>query len=301
MNCEACSGETPYCHDSGSYESHCAECQDDNDCEGESKCNEMGFCSTESMVLIPSGSFWMGSPTDEPDRNTDEKLHYVQLTRSFYMGKYEVTQKEFKDVMGYNPSSFSSCGDTCPVEKVDWHQALDYANKLSGLEGFEQCFDCSGSGTSVTCSLKAKFVTPYECKGYRLPTESEWEYAARAGTGTPFYNGDYTTENIDAIGWYSGNSGNKTHSVGQKLSNAWGLYDMSGNVWEWTMDWYGTYPTGTEASPSVNPYSTGSDLNRILRGGSWDYYAVRCRSAYRLKYAVSNNYYAVGLRIVRTK
>jgi formylglycine-generating enzyme required for sulfatase activity len=261
----------------------------------------MGFCSTESMVLIPSGSFWMGSPTDEPDRESDETLHFVQLTRSFYMGKYEVTQKEFKDVMGYNPSYFSSCGDNCPVEKAKGMEAINYVNELSKLEGFEQCFDCSGSGTSVTCSLKAKFATPYECKGYRLPTESEWEYAARAGTSTPFYNGDYTTENIDAIGWYNGNSDDKTHSVGQKLPNSLGLYDMSGNVWEWTMDRETTYPSGTEESPVIDPWSMNGDLKDYTpRGGGWYTAAKYCRHAKRNGWAYGNTV-VIGFRVVRTK
>jgi len=279
----------------------------DEDTENTGNMGDTGNTGTpEGMVAIPAGSFWMGSPKKELGRTSEETLHYVELTKGFYMDITEVTQKSFNSLMGYNPSKFSSCGDDCPVDQVSWHEALAYANARSKQEGLEECFDCTGSGRSGTCSLKTKFTKPQDCKGYRLPTESEWEYAARAGTSTAFYNGDITSgignePNLNEIGWYDGNSGKTTHPVGGKFPNSFGLYDMSGNVYEWTMDGYGVYPAGTEASPLVDPTGLESGSHRVVRGGSWSNYAYFCRSAYRYGYTPTPSYYYLGFRLVRTK
>ncbi len=233
------------------------------------------------MVRIRAGSFDMGSPSNERNRHSDEKQHRVTISRDFLMGKFEVTQGEWKALMGSNPSSFSSCGDDCPVENVNWYEAVAFANAQSQKEGLEACYTISG--TSV--SFKG-----LSCRGYRLPTEAEWEYVARAGT-TGAYFGD-----VDAIAWYDGNSGNKTHPVGKKQPNAWGLYDMSGNVWEWVWDWKADYPSGSVTDPT-GP-STGSD--RVFRGGGWFDNALNCRSAIRPYVSPGDRHDLLGFRLVRS-
>ena len=233
--------------------------------------NSLGM--TFSRIL--AGTFMMGSEDARPQPGYDESQHQVTLTRSFYMQTTEVTQAQWEAVMGNNPSYFSECGGNCPVEEVSWNDVQDFIAALNSR----------GEGT------------------YRLPTEAEWEYAARAGSTTDFANGDMTVydwgldPNLDAMGWYCGNSAVTydgcldwsslggpscagTHPVAQKLPNAWGLYDMHGNVWEWVQDWYGCYPTTAVTDPT-GP-ETGSD--RILRGGDWPYYVQDCRSANRDAY-----------------
>lgn len=274
--------------------------------------NDAGcFSVPDGMVFIPAGSFWMGSPDTELGRESDETLHYVEITKGFYMDSTEVTQKSFNDLMGYNPSGFSSCGDDCPVEQVSWHEALAYANERSKEEELEECFDCTGTAPDFTCSLKAQYDTPQDCMGYRLPTESEWEYAARAGTSTAFYNGDITETdcsldaNLDAIGWYCGNYESTTHPVGGKLANSFGLFDMSGNVWEWNWDLYGDYPTGTQGSPDVDP--AGPETSPypypyvVARGGGFVKGAANCRSARRIAGFKGRRDFYLGFRLSRIK
>jgi formylglycine-generating enzyme required for sulfatase activity len=226
------------------------------------------------FVRIPPGEFMMGSPENEPGRYSDEKQHKVVLTQGFYMQTTEVTQEQWKSVMGSNPSDFKDC-DQCPVENVSWNDAQEFIRKLNQKEGKEV---------------------------YRLPTEAEWEYAARAGSRTAFANGDITElecksdPNLEKMGWYCGNSENKPHAVGQKSPNAWGLYDMHGNVWEWCQDWYGDYPDGTVSDPVGPP--TGS--NRVGRGGSWDNDAQVCRSADRGRSDPGNRSRNLGFRLLRS-
>ncbi|MBQ7401834.1 MAG: formylglycine-generating enzyme family protein [Lentisphaeria bacterium] len=198
------------------------------------------------MVMVPAGSFQRGRQT-------------VTLTKPFYLGKFEVTQAQWKAVMGSNPSGFK--GDNLPVECVSWHDAKEFCKKLNEI---------------YADKLPA---------GYRfdLPTEAQWEYACRAGTTTALNNGkDLTSSdgrcvNLNEVAWYYQNSGAGTHRVGQKRANAWGLYDMHGNVWEWCRDLYGSYPYGSVTNP-VGP-SSGSYC--VIRGGSWFYDADGCRSADR--------------------
>ncbi|MBF0379328.1 MAG: DUF1566 domain-containing protein [Desulfamplus sp.] len=222
--------------------------------------------------LIPAGTFTMGSPSDELGRYDDETQHQVTLTKSYYMQTTEVTQAQWKVVMGSNPSYFSSCGDNCPVEQVSWDDVQTFINKLNA----------KGEGT------------------YSLPTEAQWEYAARAGSTTAFANGGITQTscgdaNLDAIGWYClNNSVNRTEQVAQKSPNAWGLYDMHGNVWEWCHDWYESYPHTFVADP-IGPES-GS--YRVLRGGGWFLGATLCRSACRGSNFPYYQYYDVGFRLV---
>jgi formylglycine-generating enzyme required for sulfatase activity len=188
----------------------------------------------------------------------------------------EVTQGEWQAVMGSNPYKFKTCGANCPVEKVSWEDAVGYANALSRREGLPECY----SGSTFT---------GLGCSGYRLPTEAEWEYAARAGTTAATY------ANLAGVAWYDANSGAATHPVGQKQPNAWGIYDMLGNVFEWTGDWYDTYP-GTVTDPT-GP-ATGSF--RVTRGGSWNFYARNARAAGRVYDAPYNNYSFLGFRLSRT-
>ena len=231
--------------------------------------------SLEMMfVYIEPGTFMMGSPSDEPGLDNDETLHRVTLTKGFYMQTTEVTQGQWKAVMGNNPSYFKNCGDDCPVERVSWNDAKQFIQRLNQREGGSR---------------------------YRLPTEAEWEYAVRAGSSTAFANGSISEfkcgfdSNLDAMGWYCGNSNNKTHPVAQKKPNAWGLYDMHGNASEWCQDWYGDYPSGS-VTDSTGPL-IGSD--RVSRGGCFGDAARDCRSAIRGCYPPGLGSRYGGFRLVR--
>jgi formylglycine-generating enzyme required for sulfatase activity len=200
------------------------------------------------MQWIAPGTFWMGDANEAP-------VTTVHITRGYWLGKYVVTQGEWRALMGTNPSHFKEQGENAPVENVSWDDALDFCRRINERER----------------SL-GRLPAGYE---YRLPTEAEWEYACRAGT-TGDFGGDGV---IDNLGWYSGNSDKHTHPVGQKQANAWGLYDMHGNVWEWCSDWYGPYPGGSVTDPT-GPESGSS---HVYRGGCWFIVAEHCRSAFRFK------------------
>ena len=219
--------------------------------------------ATMEMIYVEPGTFTMGSPGSEDGRFDNETQHSVTLTKGFWLGKYEVTQAQWKSVMGDNPSCFK--GDDLPVENVSWDECQEFCRKVNEA---------------------AKLQFGGEA---RLPTEAEWEYACRAGS-TGAYSG---TGNLDSMGWYYGNSGNETHPVGQKRANDWGFYDMHGNVWEWCSDWYGEYPGGSETDPK-GPASGG---NRVLRGGSWNGNARSCRSAYRDWYIPGYRNWSRGFRL----
>ena len=258
---------------------------------------------SDGYVEVKAGSFQMGSPTSEPDRETDETQHQVTLTRDFFLKTTEVTQGEWRAVMGNNPSYFSSCGDDCPVESVSWYDSLAYLNALSKSEGVEACYELSGcSGTAgggcsrayactgnYSCTVKFKGL---DCKGYRLPTEAEWEVAARAGSTGKYSDG---SSSPDAVAWHSGNSDSKTHTVSQKSANAWGLYDMHGNVWEWTWDWSGDYP-----AKATDPQGADSGTYRVFRGGSWYVGAANARSASRGRSGPAGRYGSLGFRPARS-
>lgn len=217
------------------------------------------------FVFIEGGCFQMGSN----DGDSDERPVHTACVSDFFIGRYEVTQGQWAAVMGNNPSQFTNCGADCPVEQVSWNDAQDFIRRLN-----------QKNGTNT----------------YRLPTEAEWEYAARAGSATRYCFGNDADE-LGAYAWYDRNSGSRTHPAGQKKPNAWGLSDMHGNVWEWVQDWKGDYPAGRVANPK-GP-SSGSD--RVNRGGGWDFHASRCRSAYRFVNHPYDRGSSLGFRLVRTR
>ena len=204
------------------------------------------------LEAVPGGTFTMGSPATERNRGSDETQHQVTLTKSYFIGKTAVTQAQWQAVMGSNPSYFSSCGGNCPVEHVSWN---DIAGSGGFLEKLNAALGLSGASA------------------FRLPTEAEWERAARGDTTTRFSFGD-ALDCDDQCGscsaaswvWWCADSGNATHTAGQKQPNAYGLYDMHGNIREWVQDWDGAYPTSAVTDPA-GPASGGS---RVVRGGSWD-------------------------------
>ena len=226
------------------------------------------------LVRIEGGTFMMGSPENEPGRNlTDEGPQHRVTVSSFYISKYTVTQAEYQAVMGQNPSQ-AGRGPAFPVDSVAWIDAVNYCNRLSASHGLNPAYTINGN--NVTWNRQAN--------GYRLLTEAEWEYACRAGTTTPFNSG--TT--MDNAGWYFANTyfstsgGSITRStfpVGQKQPNAWGIYDMHGNVLEWCWDWFDLYPSSGE--PRVDPTGPATGWRRAYRGGAWDFRENLCRSAYR--------------------
>ncbi|MDR1218399.1 MAG: formylglycine-generating enzyme family protein [Treponema sp.] len=232
------------------------------------------------FVLVPAGTFSMGSGNGDSD---EKPMHQVTISKAFYMSDHEVTQKEWVEVMGNNPSNWK--GDDLPVEQVSWFDAIEYCNKRSIREGLMPAY--SGSGEYIRCDFKAS--------GYRLPTEAEWEWAAKGG-GKDFMVYEYSGSNsVDGVAWHSGNSGGQTHPVKTKGKNSLGLYDMSGNVWEWCWDWYEAYSSGSQTDPS----GAAAGSYRVPRGGSWDYDAQILRSAYRYGHTPSDGSSDVGFRLVR--
>ena len=237
------------------------------------------FFSANDMVLIYSGTFLMGSPSNEQGRSANEGPQCQVTVSSFYMGKYPVTQAEYQEIMGTNPSAFK--GPDLPVEQVSWFDAIEYCNKQSIREGLTPVYTINGNDV----------IWDREANGYRLPTEAEWEYACRAGTQTPYYSG----ASVNDAGWYTGNSGGKTRPVGEKQPNPWGLYDMHGNVLEWCWDLLGKYT----AEAQINPQGAMSGYERVYRGGSWRFEARQTRSAFRFGNHPYLKTFFLGFRIVR--
>ena len=218
------------------------------------------------FVLIPAGTFQMGCSSEAEDCADDEKpRHSATISQPFYLGKHEVTQAQWQSVMGSNPSKFK--GADRPVDSVTWHDVQEFIKKLNAKEGRE---------------------------AYRLPTEAEWEYAARAGSATAYCFGDDAGQ-LGDYAWHQGNSGRETHPVGRKRANAWGLYDMHGNVGEWGQDWYGN--AYESAGAVTDPQGPEAGEGRVLRGGSWFSMAKRVRSAMRGRLAPDKRLDNVGFRL----
>ena len=213
------------------------------------------------MVFVKGVFFKMGSN----DGGSNEKPIHEVCIDDFYIGKYEVTQKQWREIMGSNPSRFSNC-DNCPVENVSWNDVQEFIKKLNQKTGQNYC----------------------------LPTEAEWEYAARGGNKSNDYK--YSgSNNIGEVAWYLENAGKITHTVGTKRANDLGIYDMSGNVWEWCSDWYGS--NYYKNSPHNNPQGPSSGTDRVFRGGSWNSRVEYCRVADRLHWTPDNGSYNLGFRL----
>jgi formylglycine-generating enzyme required for sulfatase activity len=215
------------------------------------------------FAWIAPGSFLMGSLPGEPGRANDEEQHRVTLANGFWMGVYEVTQQQWVDVMGSNPSAFKSDA-RCPVENISWYDCQKFCKKLTQREG----------------------------RLYRLPTEPEWEYACRAGTDTLFCSGD-TREALEKVSWFGARSEGKPKPVGLLQPNAWGLYDMHGNVWEWCAAWHEYPPAEGQQGKKGSPPKNLS----VLRGGSWGEVWLRCRSAFRYGAPLDFRSHNIGFRV----
>ena len=271
----------------------------------------------DDFIRIEGGKFRMGSPAGTTNNHNNERpLKEVTLS-TFYMDKYMVTQEDYETVMGNNPSYHNAdpvngeVQGKRPVERVSWYDALVYANKLSDAKGLTPAYELPdewpnpvswSTDTADWGTVPTNGDTRWDnvrvvegSTGYRLPTEAQWEYAARGGNGSP---GNFTYSGSNTIGdvaWYYDNSQNRTHEVGKKMANGLGLYDMNGNAWEWVWDWYGTYPGTAQIDPTGAP--TGSD--RICRGGNWWNSAMNNRVISRFIYGPHIRDGSLGFRLAR--
>jgi formylglycine-generating enzyme required for sulfatase activity len=243
-----------------------------------------------NFVRVEGGTFQMGSTV-----NDSEKPIHTVTVKSFSISKYQVTQKEWYEVMGTTVRqqrdmadksySMSGEGDNYPMYYVNWYEVVEYCNRRSIKENLTPAY--RGSGNNITCDWNAN--------GYRLPTEAEWEFAAKGGT-KEYITTEYSGSNsVGAVAWYDGNSGRSTHPVGTKAANSLGIYDMSGNVWEWCWDWFGGYSSGSQ----TDPRGAVSGASRVMRGGGWDDSAAYVRSASRGNSAPSSRNNGGGFRLVR--
>jgi len=308
---------TTYCGDGIVDTQH--EACDDGDTDFGDGCNQLcevsvgwtcdeqepSHCTIGGMVTLTAGTFKMGSPITEEGRNGDEIEHDVILTRDFAISSIELTQEEFENLMHYNPSLRPRGCAQCPVERVSWYDAVAYLNELTLQHGGTPCYvlsdvvcadqtevgssymdcmnDTAGGILSATTVLN-NVDSIYDCAGFRLPTEAEWEYAVRAGETRGTYNGDpievsctMPNDVLGSIAWFCGNAAGVTQAVGGRIPNDWGLYDMLGTSWEWCNDWYGGYP----ADLVIDPEGPSTGSLHVHRGGSCSHYARCARSASR--------------------
>ncbi|MCD4819996.1 MAG: formylglycine-generating enzyme family protein [Candidatus Cloacimonetes bacterium] len=235
--------------------------------------------STDNMIFIQGGTFKMGS---NDINKFSSPIHSVTVS-DFYMSKYEITQKDWVEIMGNNPSS--NIGIDNPIDNVSWFAAIEFCNRKSLKEGLEPCYN--GERNKVKCD--------YRKNGYRLPTEAEWEFAAQGGIKSK--NFKYSgSNNVDDVAWYHVNSDKRSNPVGNKKSNGLGIYDMSGNLWEWCNNWLGNYTK----RPKNNPHGPNIGKFRVLRGGSWNVEDILCSNYIRFLGEPDDSDIHVGFRIVRT-
>ena len=287
--------------------SDCLEGDDDDsggsdDDDATAPCPEAMSAQGIDLVGFCAGSFEMGCTEGQTNCQPDESpAHSVSLSRDFWLGATEITQGQWQALLANNPSDNIDCGTNCPVEQVNWFEAAFLANELSAAEGLPQCYtfgDCTGTaGTGLEClsvTVTASSGSPYDCEGYRLPTEAEWEYAARAG-GDLLYAG---SNNIEDVGWYDANSNSASQPVAGRDPNAAGLWDMSGNVWEWTWDAYDANYYTEELH--VDPLGPASTELRTYRGGAWYAPAEFLRVSVRNHSYPNSTSHGHGVRVART-
>jgi formylglycine-generating enzyme required for sulfatase activity len=251
------------------------------------------------LRYVPGGTYWIGSPEGEEGRTEDEVQHPVTISRGFWLGETPVTQGQWRYLVSANPSYFKA-GDDHPVEQVSWWEAVAFANLVSERAGLEPCYElvgCKGTLGKEDFECERAEFRGFQCSGYRLPSEAEWEVAARAvaaGGQAPLASRPASEAELGAIAWYGANSEGTTHPVGTKRANAWGFKDMLGNVWEWTGDGYGAYPTGLVLDPLQR-----EGTYRVIRGGSWLSHARFVRAAFRILWPPSLRDGDLGFRLAR--
>jgi len=261
------------------------------------------------MVFVAGGSFMMGQNLGSGGGDNTSPVHAVTLS-DFYIGKYEVTQEQYQTVTGTNPSYFTAnpaAGETQnrrPVEQVTWYDAVEFCNNLSDLEGLTLVYTITNRTPASGYPITGATVTAnWSNNGYRLPTEAEWEYAAKGGDPTADDFVAYTFPGSDTIGdvaWYPNNSSSRTHEVGKKAPNKLGLYDMGGNVWEWCWDWYAGYSNSAQSNPTGPTLEDSDNGGRVRRGGSYNYENTTVfRSVYRGYYNPNDRQNSLGFRIAR--
>ncbi|MBN1592872.1 MAG: formylglycine-generating enzyme family protein [Candidatus Coatesbacteria bacterium] len=258
---------------------------------------DAGGSSSVSMVLIPAGSFLMGSPDNEqPNREENEGPQRTVNISAFEVSETEVTQQLWEDIMGWNHSYFT--GSNLPIEGITWFDSVCFCNELSQMDGLTKCYEITNIKKLGNYTISADVTCNFTVNGYRLPTEAEWEYACRAGTTTKFNSGDSELD-LEDYAWIGSNSGSETHGVRQKQPNAWGLYDMHGNVWEWCWDWFDENFYAGQPNPDSDPTGPASGTDRAVRGGSWANYTWNCRSAYRHHDSPGDHPF-MGIRLARS-
>ncbi|MDD5307708.1 MAG: formylglycine-generating enzyme family protein [Deltaproteobacteria bacterium] len=311
--------------------------QDGADAAGDGGVDDGGLDGGTGIKWMPisKGSFVMGTSPDDSCMMLESVQRSVTLTHDFEMAATEVTQGQYRSVMGTNPAKFTACGDDCPVENVTWFMAAAFCNRLSEMSGLASCYDCTGESDATMCVENPAFRQAdfYSCPGYRLPTEAEWEYAYRAGSATEFYNGHGDPSLcgcvdinplVDEIAWYCGNSavsyagcddltdcGNTgpdgpdcgaacagPHPAAQKAPNAWGLYDMAGNVEEWCNDWTSAEPASPD--PVTDPAGLAIGTYRVFRGGAYSSNPDELRAGTSIGVVPSAGGYIQGFRCVRS-
>jgi formylglycine-generating enzyme required for sulfatase activity len=303
---------------------------DSNNCPAATSGLPERRCAPTGMVYLPPATYTAGSPTQEEGRSTGENRFQATISRGLFIGTAEVTQGEWKALAGgINPAFFQSttgiaqstanANDSGPVEQIDWYSAVAFANAKSAADGLTACYiliNCDDpidgwkDGIHAGCNDATFAGVP--CTGYRLPTESESQYAARGGTTTATFGGDLSGDTgcvtvsgagsvlpgtpLSDLAWYTCNAGGRTHQVAAKVANGFGLYDVLGNAWEWTGDWSGNYPASGVSDPTGPATGTG----RVLSGCSWNGTAACTRSAIRGYYGSNDRVWDVGFRLVRT-